>query len=569
MRGMRVGLGLVIVLAVFVTGIVATSWVRDQPVHARPADVTSLAASAASPSGRMGEVGESSRAADHGRGGAAVQRAVLDEIEAAGSADVLVLLADGAAPDAPVDRLGVAASSVQDTVVADMPARGFALRTRYDYLPTLAATVDARGLAALRNHPLVVAVEEDGWMAPVAVDTRGAQPRRAQRLEEAVPSVGADYVNEEYGITGEGVTVAVLDTGIDNEHPDFADKVLDQYCYSSSRSCAPNDIVESPNAQDEAGHGTAVSGIILSHGTESRAGVAPDADLVAVRVFKDRGGASNSDIIKGLDWVLRRQLPLNIGVVNMSLGGGSAIGNNCDDQNRNMKAAFQRLVARKVAIFVATGNNGEPSLVSSPACISNSIAVGATYDTEAANGGGWCPQQKDVTPLTIACFTNRGRAMDLLAPGIFIRSSKLGGGVTNNGAGTSYAAPMAAGVAALLLQVDPDLRPTDLQRILEDTGRDVKHLENDDIFPLVDARAAVESILPDLPTATPTEVAPTTTPTRFATDVPDETATPTREAVETETVSTPDVATATATPRASETAPEHPVFLPSLSNRLP
>ena len=114
-----------------------------------------------------------------------------------------------------------------------------------------------------------------------------------------------------------------------------------------------------------------------------------------------------------------------------------------------MKEAFRRLVARNVAIFVATGNNGFPSEVSSPACISNSIAVGATYDAEYATGGGFCPQQRDVTPLTIACFTNRGRAMDLLAPGLLISSSAVGGGVTKPGAGTSYASPMAAGVAAL------------------------------------------------------------------------------------------------------------------------
>lgn len=502
-----------------------------------------------------------------------IQSEVKAAVDRDGTADVIVLLRDGMEQDADVDALSSAADSVQDALLSSFPAGQFTLRTRYDTLPILAGSVTAWGLAALENHPLVIAVEEDAIMKPIRVQRPDTDVAAGLSLVEAVPVVAADYVHDHYGITGEGVTVAVLDTGIDNEHPDFTDKILDQYCYASSRSCPPTDIVEGPSAQDEYGHGTAVSGIILSNGTNSRAGVAPGANLVAVRVFKDGGGASTSDIIKGLDFVLRKQHPLDIRVVNMSLGAGASRGNNCDDQQQATKEAFGRLVARQVIIFVATGNDGLPSQVSSPACISNSTAVGATYDTEAPNGGAWCPSQRDVTPLTIACFTNRGRAMDLLAPGIFIETSKLGGGVTKPGAGTSYAAPMAAGVAALVLQADPDMRPSDVVRLLQRTGTEVKHLENDDTFSLVNARRAIESILPGTPVPSPTSL-PTATPTPEPTDEPTSTSTtdPAATASATTPPTTPAVETPAATPSAPPTSTEdsesgYALYMPALKNR--
>jgi hypothetical protein len=492
----------------------------------------------------------------------AVQAEVEAAVRANGTADVLILLRDGVRPDASLDVLTAQAGAAEDTVLASLAGTSFAVRTRYDALPLLAGTVDAAALDVLRRDPLVRAVEADAMLRPVgSFGPPDGVWRPAESLAEAVPLIGADYVQKVLGIKGKGVTVAIIDTGIDNAHKDFTGRIVDQYCYSSSRSCAPSNIVEGPDAQDEAGHGTAVAGIVGSAGVQSSVGVAPEVDLVAVRVFRDEGGAQTSDIIKGLDYVLRKQLEDRIRVVNMSLGGGAGRGVNCDDQS--MKAAFQRLVARQVAIFVATGNNGFPSEVSSPACISNSIAVGATYDADFATNP-VCPSQVNVTPLTIACFTNRGRAMDLLAPGLMIASSALGGGVTKPGAGTSFASPMAAGVAALMLQADPDLRPADVERVMRDTGTPVKHLENNDTFPLVNAKAAVQAVL--TPTPTPTQGPPTATPspapaTSTATASPSPSAGPTQTA--------PTTATPTATSTAASTpvtpAPAGaPLFLPAL-----
>jgi subtilisin family serine protease len=505
---------------------------------------------------------------------AAVSGEVLRSVAATGRAEVLVLLRDLTDDAAPTSALESAAAAVRDRTLDDLAPTGFVERTRYEALPILAGTVDQQALDVLSAHPLVVSVEEDGWMVPIARSVpTGDRSRQVQGLTEAVKVVGADVVRRQYGLTGKGVTVAVLDTGIDNEHADFEGRIVDQYCYSSSRSCGANDVAEAPDAQDEAGHGTAVTGIIASAGAVSPVGVAPEASIVAVRVFQDGGGASTSDIIKGLDFVLRKQAEHQIRIVNMSLGGGSGRGVNCDDQNRSMKEAFQRLVARQVTIFVATGNDGIPDEVSSPACISNSTAVGATYDGEFENGGRYCPDQKDVTSLTIACFTNRGRAMDILAPGLFIRSSRLGGGVTSAGAGTSYASPMAAGVAALLLQADAELRPSEVERTLQTTGRTVKHLENDDTFPLVDALRAVEAVLPATPTALATTAPPATptrqpTPTRTPSGGSETPVTPTEPPTVEVTASATVRVTATATPRATPGDEGARLFLPALYDRV-
>jgi subtilisin family serine protease len=506
---------------------------------------------------------------------AAVQPAVTAAVRAHGRTDVLVLLRDGAVDGAPVEGLTTTAARAREAALRELAGTGFRSRVQYDALPILAGSVDASALEALRRSPLVVAVEADAVLRPLGDFPPPDGGRLAPAMAEAGPLVGVDYVHNVLGVRGQGVTVAVLDTGVDNSHPDLAGRIVEQYCYSSSRSCAPTDKVESDNAQDEMGHGTTGSGIVLGSGGVAPVGMAPEANLVAVRVFQDAGGAQTADIIKGLDFVLTKAGPLGIRVVNMSLGGGSGRGQNCDDQNQAMKAAFQRLVARGVAIFVASGNDGLTSEVASPACISNSIAVGATYDGNYAQGA--CDWQKNVTPLTIACFTNRGRAMDILAPGIWISSCKLGGGVIKPGAGTSYASPMAAGLAALLVQANPDLRVSELETLIKKTGVTVQHLENNDTFPLVDAKAAVLSALkvtPPTPVATNTRQS-TATPTR-ATPRPSATGPTTPPASPTPVPSATLTQGPTAQPSAAASPPPKPsstsdeagrLFLPALRKR--
>lgn len=519
-----------------------------------------------------------------------VPPSVEAELAAQGRAAVLVGLADGMSDTAPVEALQAAAARVQAAVLADHPAPDLEIVQTYRNFPILHARVSAEGLARLAADPRVASIEKVVKVYPLGPVQRPAL------MPEGRVAVGADRVFQEWGLDGTGVGVAVLDTGIDNDHKDFEGAIQDQACFSEgSRSCAPRGLPKSDNAEDEYGHGTAVSSMVLGRGVTkgvneankqvTALGIAPRASLLAVRVFRDNGGAYDPDIVSGLDWVLTKQKEHNVRAVNMSLGGGAEIGTNCDNNHATVKAAFGRLVAKNVAIVVATGNGGNPDRVAFPACISNAMSVGATYDktyegpARLANGGMWCPQQNKPDIFTIACFTDRGRSLDVLAPGLIITHAAMGGGL-GSGAGTSYATPIVAGIVALLTQAKPDLRPSDIQRLLQDTGRDVTHPESGDTLKLVDAYAAVAKVMPAAPTQAATATttprpADTLTPTRPPTAVPTDAPTeaPTAAASDTPVVAasatpTDRIPPPSHTPPAPSATPEQArVFLPLLRAR--
>lgn len=553
---------------------------RALPLLALALAVAPALPAAARPDTAPPPTGSFARAAS----GLFVPATVKAAIATDGEVELLIGLVDGMADDAPVPRLQTAAARVQDAVTADYRPEELRVVGRYAGFPILHAWANAEGLRRLAADPRVASVEQVIKVYPLGPALRPAL------MPEGRVTVGADKVFERWGLDGTGVGVAVLDTGIDNDHPDFEGAIVAQQCYSEgSRSCAPRGLPKSDNAEDEYGHGTAVSSMILGRGVTkglneankqvTALGIAPRASLLAVRVFRDNGGAYDPDIVAGLDWVLTKQKEHNVKAVNMSLGGGAEIGTNCDNNHATVKAAFARLVSKGVTVVVATGNGGNADRVAFPACISNAMSVGATYDksydgpARLANGGMWCPQQTKPDIFTIACFTDRGRSLDVLAPGLIITHAAMGGGL-GSGAGTSYATPIVAGIVALLSQAKDDLRASDIQRLLQDTGRDVTHPESGDTLKLVDAFAALSKVMPAVPT---------TAATATATTRPADTATATRPPTTTPTVApsaapsdTPETAaSATATSRPADTAtPSQPapsatpglvrVFLPYL-----
>lgn len=352
---------------------------------------------------------------------------------------------------------------------------------RWGKTPVFAAEVTPAELERLRRDPRVKAVD---------IDTGGGGAMR-----QSVGVIGADSVRAQ-GFDGTGITVAVLDTGIDRNNPDFAGRVAGEQCFCTNADgtgCCPNGQTQQSGvgaAQDEHGHGSHVAGIVAGGGANAPAGVAPAAKIVAVRVMsRFNRFDSITQVFRGLQWILE-QRP-DVRVINMSLGTSARFTvNDCN----SAAAAFgmQPIVAalrnRGVLITASSGNNGALDGVTLPACMQDVLGIGATYDTAGTFDYGCFDVASG--PDHVTCFTNSTDAIDLLAPGAPITSVALGGG-ERTFIGTSMAAPHVAGAIALLLQRNPTLKADQLEQILKLTGTPVVDVRNDKQFPRLDVAAAI------------------------------------------------------------------------------
>ena len=363
----------------------------------------------------------------------------------------------------------------------------FQVTRRYQTVPGLVGVVTPQGLESLRRNPDVQAVALD--MPIQALDS------------ESAALIRADRVWNDLGLTGAGVNVAVVDTGVDRAHPDLADHIVAQHCFSIA-SCPPSGADESEDAQDENGHGTHVAGIITSRGAASPRGIAPDAGLVAVRVMDKNASGWNSDVIAGIDWVVANQAQFNIKAINLSLGAGR-YADVCDAQDANTMLQASALEAAHqagIVTFAASGNEGLTNGMVAPACISSVVSVGAVYD---ANLGAatWPPcSDANATADQVTCFSDSSSTLDLLAPGAVIVSTALDGGQVSK-SGTSMASPHAAAVSALMLQAYPSLTPAEIESALERTGVPITDRRTGRVTPRIDALAAVTRVISDHVTA--------------------------------------------------------------------
>jgi subtilisin family serine protease len=393
---------------------------------------------------------------------------------------------------------------VRSSVLAAVSADSFQLIQQYSHVPALAGLADTQAIAAFAANPNVAYIQID--------------ERIQGHLGQSVPALEANFVHSTYNITGEGVRVAVLDTGIDTNHPDLISSLVAQRCFTqgavygdSVGTCPPGNTLQGASAEDENGHGTNVSGIITSDGVVGPVGFAPDAEIVAVRVLDSNSSGWVSDWIAGMNWIVANQSTLRVDVINMSLGTFSLFSGNCDSQQPATASAIMQVRNLGITVFAISGNQGSSNSLASPACNSGVIAVGATYDSNlgvepdsgtynALFGGTWPACADASTNLqVITCFTNSNSNLDIVAPGSRITSAYIGGGLAFY-RGTSQASPTAAGIAALLLQVVPHLTPNEIESILESTGTLVTDPKNGLPFPLINARTAIESLDPQTPT---------------------------------------------------------------------
>jgi subtilisin family serine protease len=390
------------------------------------------------------------------------------------------------APDSRIMSLQArnqALAQTQVRLLASVTARDFQLIHRYQTVAALVGTVTPQGLDQLRRSPDIRAVALDMPVYPATL--------------ESAALIHADRVWNDLGITGDGVRIAVVDSGADMAHSDIAQDVLAHHCFTHG-ACAPNGGNEGVLTQDQHGHGTRIVGIITGEGTESPRGIAPDAEIVSVQVMDQNGMGWASDVVAGIDWVVANQAQYHVKIINLSLGGGIYTGV-CDAVDANTMLYADALAAARnagITVFAASGNQGRRGAMIAPACISHAISVGCTYD---ANLGGrdWGVCTDASTDVDqIACFSNSDATLDLLAPGAWIESAALGGGQRGD-AGTSAATAHVSGVAALMLQANPHLTPDEIKQILKETGVAITDTRSGRVTSRIDALAAVRRAAPD------------------------------------------------------------------------
>ncbi|WP_109474381.1 S8 family serine peptidase [Ornithinimicrobium cavernae] len=301
----------------------------------------------------------------------------------------------------------------------------------------------ARGQNARSAGPAALAGLDKIWLdAPVAAT-----------LEHSVPQIGAPTAWD-LGFDGTGVTVAVLDSGIDAEHPDLAGQVV-----------ASENFSDADTTDDRAGHGTHVASTIAGTGAASDGrfvGVAPGASLINAKVLNDYGNGSTSGVIDGMEWAAQQ----GADIVNMSLGVRGFYTDGTDPGS----LAVNTITEEYGTLFViAAGNEGpRDGTVTSPGAADLALTVGAVDRND-----------------DIAYFSSRGPRFgdsavkpEITGPGVDIVAARAGG--TNPMfpfddhytymSGTSMATPHVVGAAALLAQARPELTGQELKAVLVGTA---------------------------------------------------------------------------------------------------
>ncbi|HLZ26687.1 MAG TPA: S8 family peptidase [Chloroflexota bacterium] len=373
-----------------------------------------------------------------------------------------------------------------DSRVIAMAAHA-AVVEEFGVIPAFTADLTLQSVLALATNPNVRYVSLDAITNKhSAIDASNLQT--IYPLDIAAPAVWNPTSGT--GATGRGVTVAVIDTGLDLQHADFhgnasainvnaiaAGKTVRPDYQGDSVGYGKNINPNSAGTQDGYGHGTHVAGIIAAENPNGQyIGVAPNASVIGVKVADDGGMAFESDLLRGLDWVYLNQAARHIRVVNLSVGTGRP----GSYATSPIDAAVERLWHNGVTVVVAAGNAGNaPDAVSyAPGNDPYVITVGCLDDNLTAS----TTADDSLCPISSRGLTQDGFAKpDVIAPGRKVTSTLASGNpvlaqeyperITPDGrhlrmSGTSMATPVVSGTVALLLERFPNLTPDQIKNIL-------------------------------------------------------------------------------------------------------
>ncbi|NHC14086.1 S8 family peptidase [Motilibacter deserti] len=372
-------------------------------------------------------------------------------------------------PDADVVRVVARAASVEEAARAVQRVGG-TVDARLPLVDSVAATVPASSRARLAGAPGVVDVADDrpvrvlGGPAPAPAADSEPQNVEPHAAETRVDELGAE------GVTGEGATVAIVDTGV-ADVPQLAGRLVPVRDERTGRVDSCYDLSGERSCDDGYGHGTFLAGLVTGDD-----GVAPGARVLSVKVAGRDGATDVSTVLAAIQWVVSFRAAYGIDVLNLSLGTDSTQSYRTDPLNYAVERAWEA----GIVVVAAAGNLGPAAgTVTKPADDPFVLSVGAVDDLGTS----------DIADDVLPDFSSRGPTRDgfgkpdVVAPGARLRSLRAPGstidsayppsedGPYRTGSGTSMAAAVVSGIAALLAQARPEWGPDEVKHALMATAR--------------------------------------------------------------------------------------------------
>jgi len=399
-------------------------------------------------------------------------------------------------------RIQSGVESMQEKVLSNRIDGAYRAIYRYKSVFGFSAVADREAIAAIALLPDVERVE--------------IMPLYYKMSDESHPLAAIDTLHD-IGVTGEGVTIAIIDDGIDHDHAAFGGlSAFPNVKIIGGRDFADND--DDPTIDCTAqSHGTAVAGVAAGQGG-GVTGTAPDARIVMLKVQSAMlcgEPALDGDLVGAVDWAVTHRDEFDIRVLSMSLGGGgfSTVAA-CEASNTALRDAIDAAAAAGLVVLAASGNDGRCGEISRPACIGNAISVGAVYDGDVGAPGfcvastacnssphPTCAQtgrracfDSSTDADQVTCYSNSAPFLDILAPSNCASTAAAGGGINDCFGGTSSATPFAAGLVAALIEVD-DTQDNDSMRVLlTENGVNVQDAKSGLETPRVDAAASLATL---------------------------------------------------------------------------